>query len=86
MRHAKCRPQRIEQLAKIVCTDQQTVAVLVSEQTQAQSGPGFRFADAGSHAVRGREEWVQIFRLDVTATQTAPAPSAPRRHLVPGHG
>lgn len=78
--------QRIEQLAKIVCTDQQTVAVLVSEQTQAQSGPGFRFADAGSHAVRGREEWVQIFRLDVTATQTAPAPSAPRRHLVPGHG
>ena len=78
--------QRIEQLAKIVCTDRPSVAVLVSERTQALSGPGFRFADAGSHAVKGREEWVQIFRLDVTSAQTAPVPSDPRRHLVPGHG
>ena len=78
--------QRIEQLAKIVCTDQPTVAVLVSEQTQVLSGPGFRFTDAGSHAVKGREEWVQIFRFDVTSVRTLPAPRDPRRHLVPGHG
>lgn len=78
--------QRIEQLAKIVCTDRPAVAVLVSERTRALSGPGFRFADAGAHAVKGREEWVQIFRLDVTSAQTAPAPSDPMRHLVPGHG
>jgi hypothetical protein len=46
--------QRIEQLAKLLCPDQLTVACLVSARTRLQAGFGLRFTDAGPHAVRGR--------------------------------
>lgn len=56
--------QRIEQLAKLVCLDQPTAAILVSSATRYQAGEGFRFEDAGAHPVRGRQEPVRIFRLE----------------------
>lgn len=55
--------QRIEQLAKLVCPDFATTAILVSSRTRDQAGREFTFADAGSHAVRGRQTEVQVFRL-----------------------
>ena len=55
--------QRIEQLAKSLCPDRPTAAILVSALTQAKAGDAFHFTDAGVHAVRGRQETVRIFRL-----------------------
>jgi adenylate cyclase len=71
--------QRIEQLAKTLCPDQPTVACLVSARTRLQAGFGFRFADAGPHAVRGREEPVRIFRLTVGEPEAARAPPVAAR-------
>ena len=48
--------QRIEQLAKTLCHDQPTAAILVSGRTRAQAGDGFTFVEAGAHEVRGRRE------------------------------
>lgn len=56
--------QRIEQLAKLVFPERPTAAILVSARTREQAGHGFRFADAGLHLVRGRQEPVQVFRLE----------------------
>ena len=39
--------QRIEQLAKTICHDQPTAAILVSGRTRAQAGEGFTFVDDG---------------------------------------
>jgi adenylate cyclase len=55
--------QRIEQLAKTLCPDRPTAAILVSAFTRAKAGDAFRFTDTGAHAVRGRQETVRIFRL-----------------------
>jgi adenylate cyclase len=66
--------QRIEQLAKTLCPDRPTAAILVSALTQAKAGDTFHFTDAGVHAVRGRQETVRIFRLH-----------DPRRRLVVAH-
>ena len=55
--------QRIEQLAKLICPDQPTAAILVSARTRALAGPGFTFREAGAHEVRGRREPVMIYRL-----------------------
>lgn len=86
--------QRIEQLAKLVWPDEPTAAVLVSAGTRARAGgdDAFRFADAGVHLVRGRQEAVRIFRLEDAAAGAdvaagaaesptvvrLPAPRAPR--------
>ncbi|HEX6012378.1 MAG TPA: adenylate/guanylate cyclase domain-containing protein [Geminicoccaceae bacterium] len=79
--------QRIEQLAKEVCPDGLTAAVLVSATTRAQAGHGFAFTDAGAHAVRGRQELVRIFRLDAPLPETAPEPGgALHLQLATGHG
>ena len=48
--------QRIEQLAKTICHDQPTAAILVSGRTRTQAGDGFAFVEAGAHALRGRQE------------------------------
>ena len=65
--------QRIEQLAKTLCPDHPTVAILVSARTHALAGPGFAFREAGAHEVRGRREPVMIFRLDTSPGEAAAA-------------
>ena len=65
--------QRIEQLAKTLCQDRPTVAILVSARTREQAGVGFRFGEVGAHELRGRRELVMIYRLD-----TAPLPAERR--------
>ena len=69
--------QRIEQLAKQICTDDATVAVLVSARTRAQAGSGLTFDDAGAHPVKGRQEPVPIFRLDTSRAASAVRPGRP---------
>lgn len=82
--------QRIEQLGKLLGADTAAVVVLTSGRTQALAGSTFHFADSGTHAVKGRDELVQIYRLDTTiATTPAHAASEPlprRRPLVARHG
>jgi class 3 adenylate cyclase len=79
--------QRIEQLAKDVCLDRPTLAVLVSATTRLQAGDRFRFTDAGAHAVRGRQELVRIFRLGAPLPEIAEAAGGGARlRLVAGHG
>ncbi len=74
--------QRIEQLAKTVCLDSPTAAILVSARTRALAGSAVAFREAGAHEVRGRSEPVMIYRLDaalgpatVPANAQAPAVS-----------
>ena len=55
--------QRIEQLAKTICHDRPTAAILVSGRTRTQAGEGFTFVEMGAHALRGRQEIMQIHRL-----------------------
>jgi adenylate cyclase len=69
--------QRIEQLAKRVCGDRPTAAILVSARTRAQAGDSFGFVDTGAHPVPGREEPVRIFRLHVGLLRPVPQQPAP---------
>lgn len=86
--------QRIEQLAKQICPDGPPVAILVSAVTRAHAGDAFDFVDAGSHAVRGREGAVRIYRLagrrdEAASLRPAPLPdgrAAALPRLVPAHG
>lgn len=55
--------QRIEQLAKSVCRDRPTVAVLVGEATRAAAGPAFLFEGVGAFELRGRTSAEAVFRL-----------------------
>jgi class 3 adenylate cyclase len=72
--------QRIEQLAKTICHDRPTAALLVSGRTRAQAGEGFTFVDMGAHTLRGRQEVMRIHRLVpmrvVSATMPHREPSA----------
>ena len=45
--------QRIEQLAKTLCLDQTTAAILVSARTHALAGPAFAFREAGATRCAG---------------------------------
>ena len=69
--------QRIEQLAKTVCPDQPTAAILVSARTRDLAGAGFAFRAVGAHALRGRRERIEIYRLDPAASTVA-SPAADR--------
>jgi class 3 adenylate cyclase len=64
--------QRIEQLAKTVCTDDATMAVLVSERTRELAGGAFAFAPAGEHLLRGRRQPLMIYRLTGTTSERSP--------------
>ena len=64
--------QRIEQLAKLICPDQPTAAILVSARTRALAGSAFTFHEAGAHEVRGRSHAVMIYRL-LDASSVVPA-------------
>jgi class 3 adenylate cyclase len=55
--------QRIEQLAKVICPDQPTAAILVSARTRELAGSAFAFHEAGAHEVRGRSQAVMIYQL-----------------------
>jgi class 3 adenylate cyclase len=66
--------QRIEQLAKTLCADEPTVAILVSARTRALAGAAFAFRDAGAHGLRGRREILHIYRLDQLLAADAPSP------------
>ena len=84
--------QRIEQLAKTLCPDHPTAAILVGARTHALAGPGFAFREAGAHEVRGRREPVMIYRLDAARQQAVrPADAAASANgllpsVVPGQG
>ena len=54
--------QRIEALGKEVEADG-AVRILISGATAEQLGEGFQPASCGSHAVRGRQEGIEVFRL-----------------------
>ncbi len=60
--------QRIEQLAKTICTDMPTVAILVSSRTHDLVGAAFNFVAAGEHQLRGRRQPVMIYRLTGVAS------------------
>ena len=74
--------QRIEQLAKTLCPDAPTVAILVSDRTRELAGQGFAFREAGTHELRGRRDLARIHRLDAAvgppAAAAAPAEAADR--------
>lgn len=69
--------QRIEQLAKTVCTDDASMAILVSERTRELAGSAFAFAPAGEHLLRGRRQPLMVYRLTGTAPQRSPAEVRP---------
>jgi adenylate cyclase len=73
--------QRIEQLAKTICTDLPTIAILVSARTHELVGAEFTFIPAGQHQLRGRRQPVMIYCL---AGVRAEARAAAERMLVPG--
>ena len=75
--------QRIEQLAKTICPDQPTAAILVSGRTRAQAGEGFTFVEMGAHALRGRQEVMQIHRLVPMRVVSAIAPRRSRAPMSP---
>jgi adenylate cyclase len=64
--------QRIEQLAKAICRDRPTAAILASGRTRDQAGEGFTLVDAGAHALRGRQEVMRVHRL-VPGMRVVPA-------------
>jgi class 3 adenylate cyclase len=55
--------QRIEQLAKEIGPQDQTVAILISEATRADLGPEFQPRALGKHPLRGREGLMEVFAL-----------------------
>jgi adenylate cyclase len=55
--------QRIEQLAKVLAPRDHAVAILISETTRADLGPGFEPRPLGKHKLRGREGQMDIFAL-----------------------
>ena len=55
--------QRIEQLGKILCPDQPTVAILLGEATARMLVGRFNLEPAGRHALRGRSRIESVFRL-----------------------
>lgn len=82
--------QRIEQLAKQLCTDRPTAAVLVGRATREAVGDGFAFEDLGPQPIRGRHGHERLFRLLGTGTvshQEVHAASGPLSdHVQHGHG
>jgi class 3 adenylate cyclase len=69
--------QRIEQLAKTVCRDRPTAAILTSGRARVQAGEGFAFVEVGAHALRGRQEVMRIHRL-VPGIRVVPATAPPQ--------
>jgi len=55
--------QRIEQLARTLCPDRPTAAVLVGEATMREAGPEFAFEPVGEFELRGRARRERVFRL-----------------------
>lgn len=55
--------QRIEQLAKRLCPDRPTAAVLVGEATFAAAAAAFAFEAVGEVELRGRARREQVYRL-----------------------
>lgn len=55
--------QRIEQLAKELCTDRPTAAVLVGEATRTAAGGRFTFEAVGEVELRGRARRERVHRL-----------------------
>ncbi len=58
--------QRVEQLGKQLidgASDDSPVTVLATAETVAQLGPDFPSEDLGGHALRGRSEPIEVFRL-----------------------
>ena len=55
--------QRIEQLAKTLCSDGPTAAVLIGAATHQAAGTGFTFMPLGLQPIRGRHGHERLFRL-----------------------
>ena len=53
--------QRLEQLGKELSPDAEVV-ILISDDTAAELGPGFRLESCGIHHVPGRREEIEVFR------------------------
>lgn len=70
--------QRIEQLAKVICPDEPTAAILVSARTRKLAGPSFSFREAGAHQVRGRSQTVMIYQLEGHAAGASASSAADR--------
>ncbi|MCX8101754.1 MAG: adenylate/guanylate cyclase domain-containing protein, partial [Geminicoccaceae bacterium] len=69
--------QRIEQLAKSVCRDRPTAAVLVGEATRAAAGAAFVFEGVGAFTLRGRSSAEAVFRLVGPETVEEPDEALP---------
>jgi adenylate cyclase len=54
--------QRLENLGKSVDPDAEVI-VLVSRDVFAAAGPGFRFAERGTHQVKGKQESLDVYQL-----------------------
>lgn len=65
--------QRIEQLARSLCPDQPTAAVLVGEATFRAAGPAFVFESVGEAELRGRARCERIYRLIGPGTVARPS-------------
>jgi adenylate cyclase len=55
--------QRMEQLGKRLVPEGGDVTILITEATRADLGPGFEVRSLGRHAVKGREEAIEVFEL-----------------------
>ncbi len=53
---------RLEQLGKVIGEDDE-ITILISGATARQLGDGFEPVSCGRHAVRGRQEGIEVFRL-----------------------
>ncbi len=54
---------RLEAFGKEIDADDAAAVVLLSEETRALLGPGWRVADLGAHEMRGRVGEIGVFRL-----------------------
>ncbi len=66
--------QRMEQLGKDLVPDGE-VTILLTEATHADLGDGFEVRSRGRHAVKGREEEVEVFELVAGPVTAPPAPA-----------
>lgn len=69
--------QRIEQLGKVLCPDQPTVAILLGEATAERLGAAFLVEPVGRQPLRGRVRAEAVFRL------RGPRPPAELRRRTP---
>lgn len=68
--------QRIEQLGKVLCPDQPTVAILLGEATAERLGAAFLIEPVGRQPLRGRVRAEAVFRL-----RGLRSPAEARRHM-----